>query len=263
MSALTYAVIDDSDSPPRFQITAVAELCPQAPSRTQGELAAQIWAALVVDACCRSSGKAAQRAESFRFHHQADEALSLDCFDELARMAELPGEAFPDVKALRLRAKLRFGRTPVEAVLVLTDDLAELCRQPPKTLIAAGLPVFALSSAGTLAASAAKPLSLTIEASDDDNFMCALSLEDAAKYLKHPVVWDRSRPDRSALRFTNALLARGTGAILSVEGPTAEAAAAVIDTLTAAADILPRRIDAARMAAAEGLAKEKALGAPF
>lgn len=263
MAALDYAVLDNADGTPQFQITALAELRPESPNRTQGELAALIWATLVADACCRTPGALAERVQSFRFHHQADQALSLEYFDELARMAELRAEAFPDARTIRFRAPLRFGRTRANALLLLTDCAEALRADPPRELISAGIPVLALSSAGDLTQSAREPLSFVIEASSEDSVMCALSLEDAAKYLKHSVRWRDDLPDRSALRFSHALLARGAGAVLSAAGPAAEAVPAALEMLAAAASILPRRLDAARMSAAQGLAQEHLLGAPF
>lgn len=263
MAALDYAVFDNTDGTPQFLITTIAALCPDSPSRSQGELAALIWARLVADACCRTQGELAQRVQNFLFHHQADQALSLEYFDELARLAALRAEAFPDARTIRFHAPIRFGRTRAEAVLLLAEDVQALRADPPGALIAAGTPVLALGSAGSLAQSAGEPLSLVIEATDEDNVMCALSLEDAAKYLKRPVRWRNDLPERAALRFSDALLARGAGAVLTAAGPAAEAVPAALDILAAAASILPRRLDAARMSAAQGLAKEHLLGAPF
>lgn len=189
--------------------------------------------------------------------------------EALVRHPNVETTSLFDGRVERFTTVLPLGGLPALLLLDLFHDAECLLTDAPDELILRGMPWFVpaanLSGRENASATEGEGPAIWIFAGDGtENIMCALSLEDAARFGKLPVKLDtttplRTRENRASL-YGSALTQPGACAFLTVSGGTpASRVDALLRTLEKGADILERRLDAARAGVAEGRALEKRL----
>ena len=189
--------------------------------------------------------------------------------EALARSPDVSRELLCGGRAERFALRTRLGGLPALFTLDFFAD-AEVQNEVPEELVLRGLPRFVVGADFSEAVQKAEPSSdglptLLIRAGEGtENIMCALSLEDAARFWKIPATLDCKTPLRAegsrAGVYGRALTQPGSCAFLTVSGGTPSSRVdALLRTMEKGADILERRLDAARAGVAEGRALEKRL----
>lgn len=189
--------------------------------------------------------------------------------EALARSLAVSRELLCGGRAERFALRTRLGGLPALITLDFFAD-EELQNEVPEELVLRGMPRFVVGTEFLEAVRKTEPSSdglptLLIRAGEGtENIMCALSLEDAARFRKLPVTLDAETPlrtegSRSGV-YGRALTQPGSCAFLSASGGTSSLRIeALLHTLEKGADILERRLDAARAGVAEGRSLEKRL----
>lgn len=186
--------------------------------------------------------------------------------ERLAGNPNVSREVFSAYGVERFSLRTRLGGLPAELLIDFLTDAETLADHAPDELILRGMPWFVL---GTVVSDPADEPSegptLHIHAGcSTENIMCALSLEDAACFLRVPVRLDTETPLRSGGSrrsvYGKAMTQPGACAFLRASGGTSAARIeALLHTLEKGADILERRLDAARADVAQGRILEKRL----
>ena len=189
--------------------------------------------------------------------------------EALARSPDVSRELLCGGRAERFALRTRLGGLPALFTLDFFAD-AEVQNEVPEELVLRGLPRFV---AGTdfpetvrevESSSDERPTLLIRAGEGTENIMCALSLEDAARFFKLPVTLDTTTPLRAegsrAGVYGPALTQPGCCAFLSASGGSSSLRIeALLRAFEKGADILERRLDAARAGVAEGRGLEQRL----
>ena len=190
--------------------------------------------------------------------------------EALARSPAVSRESLSGGRAESFSLRTRLGCLPALITLEFWRDAESLAKEAPEELVLRGMPRFVVGADFSEAVQKAEPSSdglptILIRAGEGtENIMCALSLEDAARFWKIPATLDCKTPLRTegsrAGVYGRALTQPGSCAFLTVSGGTpASCVDALLRTMEKGADILERRLDAARAGVAEGRALEKRL----
>ncbi len=188
--------------------------------------------------------------------------------EALVRHPNVETTSLLDGRVERFTTVLPLGGLPALLLLDLFHDAECLLTDAPDELILRGMPWFVpaanLFGKENASVTEGEGPGIQIFAGDGtENIMCVLSLEDAARFGKIPVQLDatplRNGESRAGL-YGSALTQPGACAFLTVSGGTpASCVDALLRTMEKGADILERRLDAARAGVAEGRALEKRL----
>lgn len=189
--------------------------------------------------------------------------------EALARSQDVSRELLCGGRAERFALRMRLGGLPALLTLDFFAD-GELQNEVPEELVLRGLPRFVVGTEFPETVRDAEsspdelPTLFILAGEGTENIMCALSLEDAARFLKLSVTLDTRTPLRKegcrAGVYGPALTQPGCCAFLSASGGSPSLRIeALLRTLEKGADILERRLDAARAGVAEGRGLEQRL----
>ena len=174
--------------------------------------------------------------------------------EALVRHPNVRAESLLDGRIERFTAVLTLGGLPA---LLLPDGL--VLRGMPWFVLGTDLPAKENASVKK----GEEPEIRIFTGEGTENIMCALSLEDAARFWKFAVTLDSMplrRPGSLAGVYGRALTQPGACSFLCASGGTSSRRVeALLRTLEKGADILERRLDAARAGVAEGRAIERRL----
>lgn len=188
--------------------------------------------------------------------------------EALVRHPNVRAESLLDGRIERFTAVLTLGGLPALLLLDIFHDAKQLVREAPDGLVLRGMPWFVLGTDLPATENASvkegeEPEIRIFTGEGTENIMCALSLEDAARFWKFAVTLDSTplrRPGSLAGVYGRALTQPGACSFLCASGGTfSRRVEALLRTLEKGADILERRLDAARAGVAEGRAIERRL----
>ena len=188
--------------------------------------------------------------------------------EALARSPAVSRESLSGGRAERFSLRTRLGGLPALITLEFWRDAESLAKEAPEELVLRGMPWFVLGTDLPAKENASvkegeEPEIRIFTGEGTENIMCALSLEDAARFWKFAVTLDSMplrRPGSLAGVYGRALTQPGACSFLCASGGTSSRRVeALLRTLEKGADILERRLDAARAGVAEGRAIERRL----